>query len=164
MSTRNILLLGLVVLFAAGCVSPTKVDVRQGWDASPGERFAYEIDSQAEVSGEGLQILDDKLQALLEETHNRAPAETTRSVDIVITDYRMRHGALRYFFGWWAGADHIVSDVTVSDANSGEVLGESTVHSRTSGGGSARALIEDHAKHIVRYLESGGEGMQSSEE
>ncbi len=156
MTTKNLLLLGFVLLFAAGCASPTKVDVSQGWDASPGERFAYEIDAQAEVSDEGLQILDDRLQALLEKTHDRAPAETTRSVDIVITDYRMRHGAVRYFFGWWAGADHIVSDVTVTDVASGAVVGEYNVHSRTSGGGSARALIEDHANHIVRYLESGG--------
>jgi len=156
MTTRNVLLLGFVLLFVAGCASPTKVDVSQGWDASPGERFAYEINTQAEITDEGLQILDERLQALLEETHDRAPAETTRTVDIVITDYRMRHGAVRYFFGWWAGADHIVSDVTVRDAVSGEVLGEYNVHSRTSGGGTARALIEDHANHIVRYLESGG--------
>ncbi len=156
MTTRNGLLLGFVLLFVAGCASPTKVDVSQSWDASPGERFAYEIDTQAEISDEGLQILDDRLQALLEKTHDRAPAETTRTVAIVITDYRMRHGAARYFLGWFAGADHIVSDVTVSDASSGDVLGEYNVHSRTTGGGTARALIEDHANHIVRYLESGG--------
>jgi hypothetical protein len=55
-----------------------------------------------------------------------------------------------------AGADNILSQVTVRDAASGSVLGEFVVESKNpSAWGTSRGLIEEHADKIVSYLKSG---------
>lgn len=82
-------------------------------------------------------------------------AGADRKAEIVIVNYYMRHGATRALVGIMAGADNILSQVTVRDGG-GAVLGEFTVESKNpSAWGTSRGMIEEHADKIVGYLKAG---------
>ena len=77
--------------------------------------------------------------------------EAALTMDIKVTEWRMRGGATREIFGVLAGKDGITSDVTVTDA-SGENLGTLSVvtYNITSFGG--EAVVKMHGEEIVKKV------------
>jgi len=158
MNSTKLVFSVLVLFVVAGCASPTSIDVRQGWDVTPDDRFAYEVVEHVEMTEDGRSVFDESLQEYLADAGVGANGEATRNVNIEITDYQMQHGAARYFLGWFAGDDIMISEVTVTDAANGSQLGQSTVKTESrGGGGSVAGLIDGHAEQIVDYLNKGGE-------
>jgi len=158
MKYKNLFCLLLILLFVSACASPTSIQVNQGWNPGSDERFGYEIVERAEMTEDGRSVFDDHLQAHLGAAGVGENGAATRNVNIEITDYQMQHGAARYFLGWFAGDDIMISEVTVTDAASGERIGRSTVKTESrGGGGSVSGLIDGHAEQIVDYLKKGGE-------
>jgi hypothetical protein len=137
-------------LALAGCAG-TSLSVQKPYSSSSsGQKIAYSVNPKVEVSAEALEILDARLKTQLD-----GGAGADRKVDIVITNYYMRHGATRAMVGIMAGADNILSQVTVRDA-SGAVLAEFTVESKNpSAWGTSRGMIEEHADKIVSYVKTG---------
>ena len=78
-------------------------------------------------------------------------SEDALTMDIRVTDWRMRGGATREIFGVLAGKDGITSDVTVRDA-SGESLGTLSVvtYNITSFGG--EVVVKMHGEEIVKQV------------
>lgn len=139
----------LCTLLLAGCAG-TSLNVQKAYPPATGEQFSYSVNPKVEVSAEALEILDGRLKSQLGNADGAG-----RKVEIVITNYYMRHGATRALVGIMAGADNILSQVTVRDAG-GAVLGEFTVESKNpSAWGTSRGLIEEHADKIARYVKTG---------
>ena len=78
-------------------------------------------------------------------------AEGALTMDITVTEWRMRAGATREIFGVLAGKDGITSDVTVRDS-SGASLGTLSVvtYNITSFGG--EAVVKMHGEEIVKQV------------
>ena len=78
-------------------------------------------------------------------------AEGALTMDITVTEWRMRGGATREIFGVLAGKDGITSDVTVRDS-SGASLGTLAVvtYNITSYGG--EAVVQMHGEEIVKQV------------
>ena len=78
-------------------------------------------------------------------------AEGALTMDIKVTEWRMRGGATREIFGVLAGKDGITSDVTVRDS-SGASLGTLSVvtYNITSFGG--EAVVKMHGEEIVKQV------------
>ena len=132
--------------------------VDRPYQPSPGQKFTYEIVNKAQVPAEGLGILEARLATQLTGSGllTSRTDKSARTVEIVIENYYMRHGATRAMVGVMAGADNILSTVIVKEAGSGEVLARFQVQSSNPTAlGTSRGLIEEHADKIVNYLKSG---------
>ncbi|HYS14747.1 MAG TPA: DUF4410 domain-containing protein [Burkholderiaceae bacterium] len=142
-------------LAIAGCAG-TSLNVQKSYGPTSGEKFSYAINPKVEVSAEALEIMETRLKSQLGDSLQASAGQSGKNVEISITNYYMRHGATRAMVGIMAGADNILSQVTVRDAASGSVLGEFVVESKNpSAWGTSRGLIEEHADKIVSYLKSG---------
>jgi hypothetical protein len=140
----------VVCLLAAGCAG-TSLNVQKAYAPGAGEKYSYTVNPKVEVPAEALDILKARLQSQLADRTDPAG----RKVEIAITNYYMRHGAARALVGIMAGADNMLSVVTVRDA-AGAVVGEFAVESKNpSAWGTSRGMIEEHADKIAAYLKSG---------
>ena len=157
MKTRFLLSLVVSCLLIAGCAGTT-MRVQTEYRPVAGEKFGYEIVNMAKMSEEALVIMRLRLDGELANKGLLAtgPQESGRKVEIVVTNYYMRHGAARSLVGVMAGADNITSTVKVKDGKTNAVLGEFVVESKNPTAlGTSRGLVEGHADLIVRYLQTG---------
>lgn len=77
----------------------------------------------------------------------------TRTLEVNVTNYVIRHGASRAMRGLFAGSDNVQSTVKVKDLATGNTLSEFAVESKNfSAWGRSGGLIEDHADEIVAIL------------
>ncbi len=147
----------LLSLLLAGCIG-TSLRVNAPYQPSPGQKLTYEIVDKAQTSEEALTIMRERLNEQLEAAGLLAKSAdgSTRAVEIVVTNYVMRHGATRFWAGAFAGADNILTTVVVKDAKTKEVLSRFEAESRNpSAWATSRGLIQGHADKIVNYLKSG---------
>ena len=160
MKQHSVIAALVAAFFLSGC-APTSVDVSQGWDSAPDERFAQEVDLQADMPEQQLSNFEQQLASHLDTAGVGANGQATHEVNVTITEYDMHSFVTRYLIGWFAGGESMISEVTVTDAGTGEVIGQSTV--RTEPRGEVRAtdsLTSEHAEHIVAYLQHGGQSGQ----
>lgn len=74
------------------------------------------------------------------------------TIDIKVTEFRMRTGFTRMMFGIFAGKDGIASEVSVHDA-SGKVIGSSTVSTyNVMAVGGEEDIARMHGEEIVKAL------------
>jgi len=148
---------GIVLL--GGC-APSALQIKSEYHPVENEMFTYKIIQEAEVSDEALEIMNERLRAQLADCLLDGSVDVPHKViEIQVTDYYMRNGAVRFMVGIMAGVDHIVSTVTITDAFTNETIAEFDVESKNpSAWGSSRGLIEDHIDQIVKYLKTGHTG------
>jgi hypothetical protein len=151
---QAVLLVGVFgLLLTAGCVG-TKVTVHDPFDEKTEKQMiAFSVATEDEVPQKALDIFTDRLGQRLNELKSYAvTGNEDIKMDIVFTNYYMRHGAVRFLIGVLAGADSIVTKVRLADAKTGVVLSEYTVESTnpTATSTSAR-LIRQHADKVARY-------------
>lgn len=150
----------LVVTFLvlAGCAG-TGMKVQTAYTPTPGASITYTVDPKVEISQEALGIFRQRLDSQFGTSGLLATGKPpARSVDIVITNYYMRHGATRALVGILAGADNMQSSIIVRDMKTKAVIGQFAVESTNpTAMFTSRGLIEDHADKIVRYVSSGSE-------
>ena len=149
----------LLVIALTACGSSMKVTrpLADADTASGGHIYRIaNIETQVdEVPPQFLSAINTHLTAELNE-HDRLGEEAdiaTHSVGILVNDYRMRHSASRFFLGVLAGKDGVKSRVTVTDLQTGELLGESEVSTyNITAIGSPDDVARMHAAEIARFL------------
>jgi len=156
---KRIVLQGFVLtsLLLGGCAG-TALRVQSAYQPASGDKLTYVVVPKVEVSDEGLSILRQELDSQLQGKGLLAasPVEAKKSVEISITNYRMRHGAARALVGVMAGTDNMQSSVQVKDRKTQAVVGEFAVESKNpTAWGTSRGMITEHAGRIVEYLTSG---------
>ena len=138
----------------AGCSTGAKVQT--AYQLSEGDKLKVKVSTPAEAKDEGMKIFRDRLDAQLAAKGLLAKSSdgSARTLDVTMTNYRMRHGAARGLAGIFAGTDNIQSTVKVRDG--AKVLSEFTVESKNATAwGTSRGMIEDHADQIVTTLQAG---------
>ncbi|MFO7713334.1 DUF4410 domain-containing protein [Desulfosarcina sp.] len=150
------LLLSFSIL--VGCAG-TGMKIQNGYTPDPNASIKYSVDPKVKMSQEALGIFKERLESQFRASGLPVTGSSAaRSVEIVITNYYMRHGAARALVGIMAGVDNIQSSIIVRDMTSNAVLGQFSVKSSNPTAiFTSRGLIEDHADKIVRYVSSGHE-------
>ncbi len=144
-------------LLLAACIG-TSLRVNAPYQPSPGQKLTYELVDKAQTSEEALTIMRERLNEELEAAGLLAKGAdaSTRAVEIVVTNYFMRHGAARFWGGVFAGTDNIVTTVVVKDAKTQAVVSKFEAESKNpTAWATSRGLIQGHADKIVNYLKSG---------
>lgn len=156
MNTRALFALLATIVLLGGC--STSMQIQTGYQPIPGEKFRYQVVSNAEVSEEALTIMRERLNTQLSGSGQLGGGsdESATRVEVIITSYRMRHGATRALVGIFAGTDNMMSTVEVKDSRTNTVKAKFDVSSsNATAWGTSRGLIEDHADQIVQYLKTG---------
>jgi len=83
-----------------------------------------------------------------------AEGETpTRSISVIVTDFKLRTDSTRKLLGFFAGSDKIVATVTVTDIPSGNLVTQQKVEiSNLAAGGTAETLAETFASRLYKLL------------
>lgn len=139
----------------AGCAGTAAI-VQSEYRLAQGEKLKLQLTAPPTASEEGVTILRERLTSQLSSNGLLATASdaSARTIEVTVTNYRMRHGATRAMVGIMAGADNIQSTVKVKDQASDKVLSEFTVESKNpSAWGTSRGLIEEHADKVVATLQ-----------
>ena len=116
-----------------------------------GEQVKLQISTPPAASEEGATIFRERLRSqLLGKGLLANPNDaSSKTLEVTVDNYTMRHGASRAMLGIMAGSDSIQSTVRVRD-QAGKALSEFTVESKNSTAwGTSRGLIEEHADEIV---------------
>lgn len=155
--TVNLITFSLLLIIFVGCAG-TASKIQVPYNPIPDTKLTYTVIPKAEISDEGLNILNARLDTQLTQCGLLA-ADTDQSgnsVDITITNYYMRHGAARALVGIMAGVDNMQSKVVVKNRDSQDIVGEFTVESTNpSAWGTSTGMIQEHADKIVQCLRSG---------
>lgn len=145
-------LIVLVAIFLSGCSSTTKITK----PFSPTESASF---SNIEVIYEATSAPKHftlAVQSYLEQElrNNNAFSDDSQSkVTIQVVNYRMRSGFSRAMVGIFAGKDGIDSEVVVTNAVTGDVIGKSNVSSfNMTAIGGMDDVAKMHAKEIARFL------------
>ncbi|MHB8914271.1 MAG: DUF4410 domain-containing protein [Thiobacillus sp.] len=141
-----------VLTLLAGCA--TSSNVQKEYRVAQGETFKLQVTAPT-ATEQGLNILRDRLVAQLSSNRLLATAldTPTRTLEVNVTNYVMRHGASRAMLGLFAGSDNVQSTVRVKDLTTGSTLAEFAVESKNfSAWGTSGGLLEDHADEIVATL------------
>jgi len=157
MKTLATLTLLAVTSLMAGCAG-TAARVQSEYRATQGEKLELRLAAPPSATEEGLQILRDRLTSKLsnEALLATSPASATRTLDVTVTHYRIRHGAVRAMVGIMAGTDNVQSIVRIKDPANGVILSEFSVESKNpTAWGTSRGLLEDHADKIFEILKGG---------
>jgi hypothetical protein len=123
----------------------------------PNLRLSYSLEAaqSIEVPDQVLETMRTQLDRRLS-ARNLLASERENGADqaeIVITGYRMRHGATRSLVGIMAGCDEIQSEVTVRQPGTDETVGSATFGStECSAVIPAQKTINDHMEKIAEYL------------
>ncbi len=156
---NRILVVVTTLFLVAGCASSTKIE--RDLDervAADGRSFQYSISEFSSTTDEAPEHFLGAVRSYLEQDlRQRAmlanPGPSDREVKVTLTDYRMRSGFNRAMFGMLAGKDGVESRVTVVAADTGEVIGSSTVSSfNVTAVGSPDDIAKMHAKEIGKFL------------
>jgi hypothetical protein len=138
----------------AGCAG-TAATVQSEYRLTQGDKLKLQLTAPPDASEEGITILRERLTSQLSSNGLLATASdaSARTIEVAVTNYYMRHGAVRVMFGIMAGADNIQSTIHVKDQVNDKVLSEFTVESTNpSAWSTSPGLIEDHADKIVETL------------
>lgn len=150
--SASILLVALALV--AGCAG-TSATLQSDYKLAANERLALNLVTPTNASEEGMAILRERLTTQLSSSGLLASASDpqARTVEVVVTNYYMRHGAARALVGIMAGVDNIQSTIKLKDKASDKVLWEFKVQSENpSAWGTSRGMIQDHADEIVSTL------------
>lgn len=142
--------------FLAGCAGTSAI-VQSEYRLAQGEKLKLQLSAPPTASEEGMAILRERLTTQLSSNALLAGASDTssRTVEVTVTNYYMRHGATRALVGIMAGADNVQSTVKVKDFSTGKILSEFNVESKNpSAWGTSRGMLEEHADKIVETLKS----------
>lgn len=142
----------------AGCEG-TAVRHDKQYVPAANDKFTYTISPAPGMSAQAVDILRNELDSRLQSSGllSDNPESANKTVEIVITEYYMRYGAVRAVVGIMAGTDHVNSTVRIRNRQTQALLGELAVESKNpTAWGTAHGLIEDHADKIVKYLKIGG--------
>jgi Domain of unknown function (DUF4410) len=154
------LLLSLIFVactLLTGCAG-TAARVQSDYRLAQGEKVKLLLTAPPTATEQGLQILRDRLTMQLSNNGLLAPTSdaSARTLEVVVTNYSLRHGAARAMLGILAGTDNLQSTVTIKDQTTGNTLSEFVVESKNpSAWGTSRGLIEEHADKIVETLKGG---------
>lgn len=147
-----------VMMMIGGCAG-TGMRVQTAYQPTSGDKLTYTVVAKVAVSDQALSILRQEIDSQLQNSGMLAtnPDEARKHVEISITNYYMRHGAVRALVGIMAGSDNMKSSVQVKDKQSQVVVGAFFVESTNpTAMWTSKGMIEEHAKKIVEYLKSGG--------
>ena len=153
----------LISLFIAastlltGCAG-TAARIQTDYRLARGEKVKLQLSAPPTATEEGLQILRDRLTMQLSNSDLLAQTSdgSARTLQVVVTNYSLRHGAARAMLGILAGTDNLQSTVTMKDQTTSRTLSEFAVVSKNPTAlGTSRALIEEHADTIVETLKGG---------
>jgi len=144
----------IVSLFLAACASSTEVSQPIATAKSAAPFF-----SAIEMKNNGTEAPDHFLLAVkshLKQALVQKAAYSEQGGDrvvVTVTDYRMRSGFTRAFFGVLAGKDGIDSEVTILSPNNGTVVGKSKVSSyNVLAIGDMDDIARMHAEEIAKFL------------
>lgn len=156
---KRILILATAALLSA-CASSTKIDQPLGGDATlpPAKYSVIVIDNRGTEAPE--HFLDAVKSYVKQELQQQAlyAEDSGNQVVITVVDYRMRSGFTRAMFGVLAGKDGIDSEITIKDAQSGAVIGKSTVSSyNVLAVGGMEDVARMHAEEIAGFLGKKGD-------
>jgi hypothetical protein len=138
----------------AGCAGTAAV-VQSEYRLAQGEKLKLQLNPLPAASEQGMAILQARLTTRLSSAALLADAGdvSSRTLEVTLTNYYMRHGAARATVGILAGADNVQSRAQVKDPVTGKVLSEFSVESKNpSAWGSSKGLLEEHADKIVDTL------------
>lgn len=153
---KNFLMMGMIFFFFLGC-GGVKSNVILPYQPDLNIKFRYSLSANQliEVPNEVLENMRTQLDKKLSEGDLLATENESkfRKVDILITEYRMRHGAARALAGIFAGCDTIKTKVAIMNVNNEKAIGESHFESNNCTAlGTSDGLIEDHINKIAEYL------------
>ena len=152
-------LLLISVIFLSGCSTSIKID--KSYTPLKNRTLEYEVYpskkliAKSIVSKKVLDIFRTRLSYQLnkEGRLSKKNKEAEEKVEIIITKYRMRHGASRAMLGILAGTDSMISTIIVKEKKSNKTVAEFTVQSgNITAWGTSSRMIKDHADQIARYL------------
>lgn len=138
----------------AGCAGTSAI-VQSEYHIAQGEKLKLQLSTPLKANENGMTILRERLTTQLSSNALLAGGgdASSKTIDVNVTNYYMRHGAARALAGIMAGTDNIQSTVKVKDTATGKSLSEFTVESKNpSAWGTSKALIEEHADKIVEML------------
>jgi hypothetical protein len=140
----------------AACNSTAIVDVPAPEAQALTKNSQYEINrissNDSGAPNSFLLSVTDHLEAELKRRGMLA-GDGGRSVTIDLLSYRMRRGAIRGFFGAWAGHDGIKSSVVVSSPGIRELVSRATVMTNNlTIYSDADQIAKRHAVEIADYL------------
>lgn len=150
--SASILLVALALL--AGCAG-TSATIQSDYKLAPNEKLDLNLIPPTGASEEGIAILRERLTTQLSSSGLLAPASDlrARTLEVIVTNYYMRHGATRALLGIMAGADNIQSTIKLKDKATDKVLWEFKVESKNpTAMGTSRGMIQNHADEIVSSL------------
>ena len=149
-----LLIVGIILIIGLyGC--GTSVKKSKEYVPVATEKFFYEVSDKVALPDNAIAIFRARLDKQLLAAGKFAPSGTKNAsqVNIIVTEYQMRHGAARALLGVFAGKDNMVSTVEIRDSNTNEIKNSFTVESfNITAVGSSRGLIEDQADQIITIL------------
>lgn len=155
MMKKRLICLCFVCLILSGCGVKSNVIVPYHPDQSLKLSYFLSSAELTEVPDEVLETMRTQLSRRLSEINLLALQGESgfNKADILITGYRMRHGAAKALVGIMAGCDNIRSKVTVTEPNTGKTIGISSFESsECSAVIPAQSTINRHIQKIVDYL------------
>lgn len=150
--TISIFLAAAAIL--SGCAG-TAAKSQSSYKLQPNDKFKLQLNTPTEANQEAVTILRNRLTDQLAKNGLLAPATdaSARTLEVNVTNYRMRHGSARALAGIFAGKDNIQSTTKIKEANNGGAISEFAVESTNpSAWGTSRGLIEEHADTVVQTL------------
>lgn len=153
----------VLTLFVASCMlltgcAGTAARVQTEYRLGQGEKLKLQLTAPPTATEEGLRILRERLTTQLSNSGLLAQTSdgSARIVEVVVTNYSLRHGAARAMLGILAGTDNLQSSVKIKDQVTGRALSEFVVESTNpSAWGTSQGLLQQHADQIVETLKGG---------
>ncbi|PQA77564.1 DUF4410 domain-containing protein [Rhodoferax sp. TS-BS-61-7] len=138
----------------SGCAG-TAAKTQSSYQLQPNDKFKLRLNTPTDTNQEAVTILRNRLTDQLAKNGLLAPESdaSARTLEVNVTNYRMRHGSARALAGIFAGKDNIQSTTKIKDATNVGTISEFAVESTNpSAWGTSRGLIEEHADTVVQTL------------
>jgi hypothetical protein len=158
MLKRRWMHIGLICLILSGCAG--KWSVIMPYHPAQNLKVSYSLSAS-----QSIEVPDEVLEMMRTQLDRRLSARNLlglqadsglNKAEILITGYRMRHGATRAMVGILAGCDGIESKVTVKESGTGETIGIASFESsECSAVIPAQKTINGHIEKMVDYLSGG---------
>jgi hypothetical protein len=157
---KAFIILGFLAL--TGCGST--ISVKKPLEIMPGLQVTYSVgeikDLTEQVPEHFLTTIKSYVKSELKNRQMLADNDSSgaHKVNIVVTSYRMRSNISRVMFGAFAGKDGVESEVSVVDASTNAVLGESKVSTfNVTAVGGPEDIARMHGTEIVNFLSGNSE-------
>lgn len=143
-----------VGLMVSGCAG-TSMQVSEPYTYNNADTFSYNIVEQDNVTPQGMSIFKGRLDLKMKEL-GLLSEDNNKEVEVVFTNYYMRHGATRALLGIMAGSDNVTTKILIKDAETGSVDSEFEVVSKNpTAVGRSKRLLQRHAEKIANYIKNG---------